>query len=270
VLECLLPEVRRRRRITALVLVLGIGLSAPGPAGAAWRNPFAPSPLRQGMHAYESGEYDQALQHFHQAQLDRPDDRQLEFNIADAYFRMEDYEAAELSFGRVLSLGEGEDGLAQQAHYNLGNTLYYQGRLEEAVTSYERAVELDPEDEDARHNLEYVREELKRRQEQAQQQREQREQQRQQQPPQQKQQQEEKQQEQQQQAAEQAEEQQASEQDMINVDPTREADPNEPSVEGPPPVQLTPEEAERLLDALDERRPDNLRPQRRKQKEKDW
>ena len=270
VLESLLPEVRRRRRTTALLLAIGLGLSLPGPAAAAWRNPFAPSPLRQGMHAYETGEYEQALEHFHQAQLDRPDDRQLEFNIADTYYRMADYEAAELSFGRVLSMGHDDDPMAQQAHYNLGNTLYYQGRLEEAVTAFERAMELDPDDEDARHNLEYVREELKRRQEQAQQQREQREQQRQQQPPQQKQQQEQKQQQQQQQSAEQAEEQEAQEQEMINVDPTREAEDDEPSVEGPPPVQLTPEEAERLLDALDERRPDNVRPQRRKQKEKDW
>ena len=138
------------------------------------------------------------------------------------------------------------------------------------MTAYERAVELAPDDKDAQHNLEYVREELKRRQEQAQQQRQEREEQRKQQPPQQKQQQEEKQQEQQQQSAEQAEEQEASEQEMINVDPNREAEEDEPSVEGPPPVQLTPEEAERLLDALDERRPDNMRPQRRKQKEKDW
>ena len=270
VLESLLPEVRRRRNTLVWILLASIGLSLPGPAAAAWRNPFAPSPLRQGQHAYESGEYEQALQHFHAAQLDRPDDRQLEFNIADVYFRMEDYEAAELSLGRVLSLGEGEDDLAQQAHYNLGNTLYYQGRLEEAVTSYERAVEIDPDDEDARHNLEYVKQELERRKQEAEQQRKQREEQRKQQPPQQKQQQEEKQQQQQQQSAEQAEEQEAQEQEMINVDPTREADEDEPSVEGPPPVQLTPEEAERLLDALDERRPDNMRPQRRKQKEKDW
>jgi len=223
--------------------------------------------MRQGMEAFEDGEFGEALAHFHAAQLDHPDDRRLEFNIADSYYRLADYAAAEQSFGRVLSLG-GDDDLAQQAYYNLGNTLYQQGRLDEAIEAYEQALVLDPEDEDARHNLEFVQRELEQRQQQCEQRREQ-----QQQNPQQQQnreQHEETRQEEQQQSAEAAEQQQASEQEMINVDPTREAQPDEPQVEGPPPVQLTPEEADRLLDALDEQRPDMRQQQRRKQKDKDW
>jgi len=267
VLEGLLPEVRRRRRPTLTVLLLALlpVLGTAVDASAAWRNPFSPSPLRQGMRAFDDSEYEQALTHFHAAQLDRPEDRKLEFNIGDTLYRMGDYESAEKSFGRVLSLGE-EDGLAQRTYYNLGNTLYYQGRLEEAVGAYERALELNPDDEDARHNLEYVKQELERRQEQCERQRQEREQQPEQPPPPKA----ETEQEETQEPAEQAEEQQASEDDVVSVDPTGEANPDEPQVEGPPPVQLTPEEAERLLDALDEQRPDMMRPQRRKQKDKDW
>ncbi len=270
VLESLLPEVRRRARRSSAAALLLVGLvtvGVAGPAAAAWRNPFAPSPMRQGMEAFEDGEFGEALAHFHAAQLDHPDDRRLEFNIADSYYRLADYAAAEQSFGRVLSLG-GDDDLAQQAYYNLGNTLYQQGRLDEAIEAYEQALVLDPEDEDARHNLEFVQRELEQRQQQCEQRREQ-----QQQNPQQQQnreQHEETRQEEQQQSAEAAEQQQASEQEMINVDPTREAQPDEPQVEGPPPVQLTPEEADRLLDALDEQRPDMRQQQRRKQKDKDW
>ena len=264
VLEGLLPEVRRRRSSLVVLLLAGLPLlGAAADAQAAWRNPFSPSPLRQGMRAFDDGEFEQALTHFHSAQLDRPEDRKLEFNIGDALFRMGDYEAAERSYGRVLTLGEGDD-LAQRTYYNLGNTLYYQGRLEEAIGAYEQALELNPQDEDARHNLEYVEQEMERRQEQCERQRQEREQQ---QPPPPK---AETQQEESQEPAEQAEEQQASEQDTVSVDPTREANPDEPQVEGPPPVQLTPEEAERLLDALDEQRPDLMRPQRRRQKGKDW
>jgi Ca-activated chloride channel homolog len=272
VLESLLPEVRRRSRrgsAAILLLIAMVTVGVAGPAAAAWRNPFAPSPMRQGMKAFGDGEFDEALKHFHTAQLDLPDDRRLEFNIADSYYRLEDYASAEQSFGRVLSLG-GDDSLAQRAYYNLGNTLYFQGRLEEAIDAYEQALVLDPEDEDARHNLEFVRQELEQRQQQCEQRREQEKQQQQQQPQQNREQHEETQQDERQESAEQAEQQQASEQDMINVDPTREADPDEPQVEGPPPVQLTPEEADRLLDALDERRPDMRQQQRRKQKEKDW
>ena len=267
VLEALLPQVRRRRDANAAVLLLlavGLPLMAPAPA-AAWSNPFKPSEVRHGMRAFNDGEFEEALQHFHEAQLDRPDDRKLEFNIGDAHYRLGDYEAAEHAFGRVLAL-QGDDSLAQRAYYNLGNTLYYQGRLEEAVGAYESAIELDPEDADAQHNLAFVKEELERRQEEAQQQREQRQQQ----PPPEKQEQEQKQQEQKEEQASSGEEKEASEDEMLNVDPTRPPEEDEPTVEGPPPVQLTEEEAERLLDALDERRPDMQRPRRTKDKDKDW
>ena len=53
--------------------------------------------------------------------------------------------------------------LEAQALYNLGNAMYRQGKLEEAVEYYKKTLELDPEDEDARKNLEFVREEIKRR-----------------------------------------------------------------------------------------------------------
>jgi hypothetical protein len=48
------------------------------------------------------------------------------------------------------------------------------------------------------------------------------------------------------------------------------SDSGDESMEAPPVVQLTPEEAERLLDALDERRPDIQRPRRNRSKDKDW
>jgi Ca-activated chloride channel family protein len=41
--------------------------------------------------------------------------------------------------------------------------MYRQGKLAEAVEYYKKALDLDPDDEDAKHNLEFVREEIKRR-----------------------------------------------------------------------------------------------------------
>ncbi len=270
VLEALLPEVRRRRG-AALLLAAAMALPLAGPsrASAAWRNPLAPSPIAQGLRSFDRGEFAEALEHFKRAQLDRPDDRRLEYDIGDTYYRLGDYEAAEHAFGRVLSMGDG-DALAQRSYYNLGNTLYYQGRLEEAIGAYERSLEIDPEDEDARHNLAYVRRELERRRQEAEEQRRQREEQREQEPPPPKEQREEEQKEERQEQAEAADEKEASEDEVLDVDPTRAPEEDEPTVEAPPPMQLTDEEAERLLDALDERRPDQQVPRNRRSKEKDW
>ena len=58
-----------------------------------------------------------------------------------------------------------------QSRYNAGNALYRMGRLEDAVGQYLRTLELDPDDEDARFNLEFVRREMERRREDQQQRR---------------------------------------------------------------------------------------------------
>lgn len=70
----------------------------------------------------------------------------------DAYERGDYLDAAEIY--REIA----RDGLSSTAlHYNLGNALFKSGNLGEAILHYERALLLDPGDEDARENLEYLR-----------------------------------------------------------------------------------------------------------------
>lgn len=57
-----------------------------------------------------------------------------------------------------------------QGHYNRGNALAYAGKLEEAISAYDKALELAPEMQDARDNKALVEELLKQQQEQNQQQ----------------------------------------------------------------------------------------------------
>lgn len=47
-------------------------------------------------------------------------------------------------------------GASPSLYYNIGNAYYRQGNLGMAVVNYERALKLDPTDEDARANLEFV------------------------------------------------------------------------------------------------------------------
>ncbi len=49
-----------------------------------------------------------------------------------------------------------EDGVSSLLYYNLGNAYYRSGKTGKAIVNYERALILDPRNNDARANLEFV------------------------------------------------------------------------------------------------------------------
>jgi Ca-activated chloride channel family protein len=113
--------------------------------------------------AYESGMYEQALSGFVDLQVERPDDPAVALNLGSVHYQMRNYEEADRAFfGASRSTDE---ILREQAFYNLGNSAFRQGRLEEAVELYKAALEIDPDDDDAKFNLEFVRDEIRRRHE---------------------------------------------------------------------------------------------------------
>lgn len=81
----------------------------------------------------------------------------------EAWYRSGDYETASRAWAGL----EGAD-----AHYNRGNALALQGDLDAAIAAYDRALEIDPDMQDAIYNRNVV-EQLKREQEQQQQQQQQ-------------------------------------------------------------------------------------------------
>ena len=95
----------------------------------------------------------EAADHFERAvQLDPRDAEALD-RLAMLRFGEQNYEAA---FGLYQSLIEVNPDNAQ-THSNLGATLYYLGRPEEALQSFERALALDPELETARTGRDQLR-----------------------------------------------------------------------------------------------------------------
>jgi tetratricopeptide (TPR) repeat protein len=116
--------------------------------------------------AYSSGVYDKALQGFVDELVERPEDPSVLFNVASAHYQMKNYKDAEEVLTRVALSGDPK--LRSEALYNLGNCAYRQGRLQDAAELYKTALELTPDDQDAKFNLEFVRDEIRRRHEEAQ------------------------------------------------------------------------------------------------------
>lgn len=196
-LEPLIPERGRRRAAVWVLFLASVGLlaappllaqtpdSSPGstPAPDSSRDTAAgntdgttPASRDEPWQAYQQGEWDAALQGFLDRRVEEPDDTDLGLAVGSAQYRLERYGEAAETFSSVARGGTDPE-TRFRALYNLGNTAYRQGRLEEAAELYRQALDLRPEDQDSKFNLEFVQRELERRQQEQQRQQQQRDQQ---------------------------------------------------------------------------------------------
>lgn len=75
----------------------------------------------------------------------------------DNAYNKADYQAALKYYNEALE----KDGSSTELYYNIGNTYYRLGNLGRAVLSYERALKIDPSNDDARVNLKFVKSQIK-------------------------------------------------------------------------------------------------------------
>ncbi len=144
----------------------------PAPAtGAPREERAAPASVarrnRDGNRLYEDRKYADALGRYEEASAAAPDLPSLRYNIGNTLFRQGKYDAAASEYSRALS-GAGPR-LAPAARYNLGNAEYAQEHYREAAEAYGKVLEQSPQDEEARRNLELALRMLKKQQEKQQQ-----------------------------------------------------------------------------------------------------
>jgi len=138
-----------RGRTFLFAVVSGILLS---PVMAPELLASARSKNRDGNRLYEEKKYDEALKRYTEAQLEAPDAPQLHYNLGNVLFRKGDLEKARDEYRRALA--SADPGLDPRAIYNLGNTFFTRQEYKDAVAAYQRALRLDPSDADAKRNLE--------------------------------------------------------------------------------------------------------------------
>lgn len=102
---------------------------------------------------YRQGRFTEAEKEYAREDMDSPKDVRYRYNRGCAAFQNSDYKGAEAAFSSVLRRTEDRE-VRYKAAYNLGNTAFKQGDFESAVSHYGRAIQYDPENEDARYNME--------------------------------------------------------------------------------------------------------------------
>ncbi|MBN1271446.1 MAG: tetratricopeptide repeat protein [Candidatus Aminicenantes bacterium] len=115
--------------------------------------------VQEGNKLYQEKKFDQALNRYQDALLSDPENKLVLYNVAGSLYKKKKYEDALKEYQKVL--GSENIDLDQEAYYNLGNTLFRMGKLPESILAYQQALKLDPNDMDAKYNLEYVRRKLK-------------------------------------------------------------------------------------------------------------
>ncbi len=132
--------------------------------------PFAfgdePSPrqlVAKANQAFADGNFEAALEGYNKADVYMPESPEVAYNQALAHYKLGDYVAARIHFNRALATRDLE--LEADVKYNLGNVAYASALeklsspqeaidlLKKGIGHYRDALELDPDDQDAKANI---------------------------------------------------------------------------------------------------------------------
>ena len=110
----------------------------------------------EGMALYKKKAFEQASQKFLDARRDKPNDSKIIYNLGNSHYKQGKFKKALQAFSNLLNQ-KSDSAIKQKSVYNLGNTLFRMDKLEESIAAYKKALDLDPNDMDAKFNLEFAR-----------------------------------------------------------------------------------------------------------------
>ena len=145
------------KKLAGIFLLATLVLAACGASDMETNN-------QDGNRAFASQDYAAAEKAYQQALAANPDGAAPAYNLANVYYRQEDYQQAGNTM--QVALRQADEALAAQGYYNVGNGLYNEQEFGAAVDAYKAALRLNPGDIDAKVNLELALRQLQQNQDQ--------------------------------------------------------------------------------------------------------
>lgn len=127
--------------------------------GWSWKDLFS-NRAEKALKLYEEGKVEEALKLYSEEATQNPDSPEVSYNLGNMLYRNGRFQE---SIPPYKKAGK-QRNLEQMAKFNSGNSLFRLGmssgkmkKLEMALDSYREAIQLDPDDLDAKYNYEFVK-----------------------------------------------------------------------------------------------------------------
>lgn len=121
------------------------------------------SAVKEGNQQYRKEQYDEAATSYKKAVNQNDKNTTAKYNLGNALIKQKKYNEADTGLA-ALDVPENKPALRSKAAYNRGVAFTQQKKLEASIESYKQALRLNPNDQEARENLQKALLELKKKQ----------------------------------------------------------------------------------------------------------
>ena len=109
--------------------------------------------IKQGNTLYEKGKYKEAEKKYTEVNSVKDQTQILPFNMGDALYKQNKFEESLKNFSKSL---ENASDYLSRIYYNMANSCYKMNKNDEAIKYYKESLRNDPNDMDAKYNLEFL------------------------------------------------------------------------------------------------------------------
>ena len=141
------------RSILILVIIASI---IPGASAFGQTNRY----LQQGNKLYDQRKYDEATANYLKALQKDPTNTTGLFNLGSALYQKKQFDSSRKIMAATANAIKDKNGKAA-ANYNIGNTYMAQRKWEDAISAYKNTLRNNPQDADAKYNLSYAQQMMK-------------------------------------------------------------------------------------------------------------
>jgi hypothetical protein len=116
--------------------------------------------IKKGNELYAQKKYKDAEVDYRKASGAKGPGIVSQFNLGDALYKQKKFADAGQQFDKLAET-PGNKKLTAAAYHNMGNSLLQSNKLQESIDAYKKALLANPQDDETRYNLAYAEEKLK-------------------------------------------------------------------------------------------------------------